>query len=169
MTMTMTTQKLTVAGAFIAGALLAWAAGGISPKQARATPPSNTGFTATPLAAAVLGPINTKAETDDWELELKTSGKSDVYFTHFKLAPGAHGGWHSHPGPSIIAVKSGTATFYDDCVDPTIPMVFPAGTGFVEEAGCVHILVNEGDVDLEVVVMQIVPRGAPRRIDEPAP
>jgi len=48
-------------------------------------------------------------------------------------------------------------------------MVFPAGTGFVEDAGCVHILVNEGDVDLEVVVMQIVPRGAPRRIDEEDP
>jgi hypothetical protein len=39
----------------------------------------------------------------------------------------------------------------------------------VEDARRVHILVNEGDVDLEVVVMQIVPFGAPRRIDEPAP
>jgi hypothetical protein len=33
----------------------------------------------------------------------------------------------------------------------------------------VHLLANGGDVDLEVVVVQIVPRGAPRRIDEPAP
>ena len=66
-------------------------------------------------------------------------------------------------------VRSGTATFYDDCIDPTIPLVFPAGTGFVEDAECVHILVNEGDVDLEVVVMQIVPFGAPRRIDQPQP
>jgi hypothetical protein len=39
----------------------------------------------------------------------------------------------------------------------------------VEDAGCVHLLANEGDVDLEVIVVQIVPQGAPRRIDEPAP
>ena len=163
--MTRKTLKLTLAAAFVACAVC-----GIALRDSRATPSSKTGFTSTPLAGpAVLGPINTWAETDDWELELRTRGQSDVYMTHIKLAPGAFSGWHSHPGPSIIAVRSGTATFYDDCFDPTIPLVFPAGTGFVEDAGCVHILVNEGDVDLEVVVMQIVPRGAPRRIDEPAP
>ena len=32
-----------------------------------------------------------------------------------------------------------------------------------------HLLSNEGDVDLKVVVVQIVPLGAPRRIDEPPP
>ena len=164
------TLKLTVAGAFVAGALVACAVGGVALRDSRATPPSEEGFTPTPLARAVLKQdINTRAETDDWQIELKTRGESEVFFTHFKLAPGAHGGWHSHPGPSIIAVKSGTATFYDDCVDPNIPQRFPAGTGFVEDAGCVHILVNEGDVDLEVVVMQIVPKGATRRIDEADP
>ena len=168
--MTRMTQKVTVAGAFIAGALVACALGGTALKLAQATPPSKTGFTVTPLAGAVLKQnINTGAETEDWEIELKTWGESEVFFTHIKLAPGAHGGWHSHPGPSIIAVKSGTATFYDDCIDPTVPLVIPAGSGFVEDAGCVHILVNEGDEDLEVVVMQIVPKGAPRRIDEADP
>ena len=136
----------------------------------RATPPSPQGFASTGLAGpAVLDEIDTKAETEDWELELKTRGLSDVYMTRFNLAPGAHGGWHSHPGPSIIAVTSGTATFYDACDDLAAPHDFPAGTGFVEDAGCVHILVNEGDEDLEVVVTQIVPHGAPRRINEPQP
>jgi quercetin dioxygenase-like cupin family protein len=116
----------------------------------------------------MLDEIDTKAETDAWEVELKTRGFSDVFVSDLKLAPGAHGGWHSHPGPSIIAVKSGTATFYDECND-FIPQSYPAGTGFVEDAGCVHLLVNEGDVDLEVIVLQLVPLGAPRRIDEPAP
>jgi quercetin dioxygenase-like cupin family protein len=167
--MTRMTQKLTVVGAFVAGALVACAAGGIGPRLAQATPPSNPGFTPTPLAGAVLKQdINTWAETDDWEIELKTKGESDVFFTHIKLAPGAHGGWHSHPGPSIIAVKSGTATFYDDCDDFTRRQ-YPAGTGFVEDADCVHLLANEGTEDLVVVVMQIVELGAPRRIDQPAP
>jgi quercetin dioxygenase-like cupin family protein len=152
----------------LAGALVACGLGGFGLGLTRATPPTE-GFTATAIAGpAVLGPVDTEADDDDWKIKLKTKGLSDVYMTHFKLAPGANGGWHSHPGPSIIAVKAGTATFYDDCVD-FIPQHFPAGTGFVEDAGCVHILVNEGDVDLEVVVVQIVPQGAPRRIDEDPP
>ena len=65
-------------------------------------------------------------------------------------------------------MRAGTATFYDEC-DDFERHSYPAGTGFVEDAGCVHILSNEGDVDLEVVVVQIVPRGAPRRIDEADP
>jgi quercetin dioxygenase-like cupin family protein len=152
----------------LAAALVTCAVGGITLRFAKATPPSE-GFTGTAIVGpVVLDEIDTMAETDAWKLRLKTKGFSDVYMTHFKLAPGAHGGWHSHPGPSIIAVKAGTATFYDEC-DNFTRHQYPAGTGFVEDAGCVHLLANEGDVDLEVVVVQIVPFGAPRRIDEPAP
>jgi quercetin dioxygenase-like cupin family protein len=81
---------------------------------------------------------------------------------------GGHGGWHSHPGPSILAVESGTASIYHGH-DPAMPHVYPEGSAFVEDAHSVHIVVNEGDTDLELVVLQIVPLGAPRRIDEPAP
>jgi quercetin dioxygenase-like cupin family protein len=163
MTMTRKTLKLTLTGAFVACAV-----GGIALRDTRATPPTQ-GFASTALVGpAVLDDIDTKAETDDWDIELMTKGLSDVYMTYFRLAPGANGGWHSHPGPSIIAVKSGTATFYDECND-FAPLSYPAGTGFVEDAGCVHLLANQGNVDLEVLVTQIVPRGAPRRIDEPNP
>ena len=151
----------------LAGALVACGVGGIAAGLAWATPPQ--GLTSTGLVGPVeFDEFDTMAETEDWKVRLKAKGLSDVYVTHLKLVPGGHGGWHSHPGPSIIAVKSGTATFYDECNDFT-PQVYPAGTGFVEDAGCVHLLANEGNVDLEVVVMQIVPRGAPRRIDEADP
>ena len=132
-----------------------------------ATPPFL--FTATNIVGpSLVGEIDTKAETDDWEIELRTRGLSDVYMTEIKIAPGGHGGWHSHPGPSFICVKSGTATFYDDC-DDFERQQFAAGTGFVEDADCIHLLANEGDVELVVVVMQIVPFGAPRRLDQPDP
>ena len=161
--MTRKTLKLTAAVALVACAVC-----GLAQRDTKATPPSQ-GFVSTPIAGpALLDEILTVHQTQDWGVMIKTRGLSDVYFTHLKLAPGAHGGWHSHPGPSIIAVRAGTATFYDECND-FFPQVYPAGTGFVEDAGCVHILVNEGNVDLEVVVMQIVPKGAPRRIDEPNP
>ena len=157
------TWKLMLAGAFVACAF-----GGFAVGLAWVTPPS-PGFVSTPIAGpALFDEIHTVHQTPDWGVMIKTRGLSDVFFTHIKVPPGGHGGWHSHPGPSIIAVKSGTATFYDEC-DNFTPQVYPTGTGFVEDAECVHLLANEGDVDLEVVVIQIVPKGAPRRIDEPAP
>ena len=141
--------------------------GAFAIKTVWATPPQ--GFTSTSLVGPVMvDEFDTMAHDDDWGVRLKTRDVSDVYVTHIKIVPGGHGGWHSHPGPSIISVKAGTATFYDECADFE-PATYPAGTGFVEDAGCVHLLANEGYVDLEVIVVQIVPRGAPRRIDEPAP
>jgi quercetin dioxygenase-like cupin family protein len=157
----MTTRKirfgLTLAGVFAAmTASVAWA-----------TPP--VGFTATNIVGpSLVDEIQTKSESDDHIL-IRSKFLSDVYVTHITITPGGHGGWHSHPGPSFITVKSGEATFYDDCDDPIVARLYPAGTGFVEDAGCVHLLANEGTMDLEVVVVQIVPFGEPRRIDEPAP
>ena len=151
----------------VATACIACALAGLALRTARATPP--VGFTATNLVGPVtLGDYDTMAGEDDWKVRLKAKGLSDVYVTHIKIAPGGHGGWHSHPGPSIITVKAGTATFYDDC-DDFIRHSYAAGSAFVEDAACVHLLANEGDVDLEVIVIQIVPFEAPRRIDEPAP
>jgi hypothetical protein len=47
--------------------------------------------------------------------------------------------------------------------------VYLAGNGFVEEAGGVHNVTNEGASDLELVILHLVPLGVPRRIDEPEP
>jgi quercetin dioxygenase-like cupin family protein len=155
--------KLMLAVAFVACAV-----GGFALRNTQATPPT-AGFTSTPIVGpTVVDEFDSMAQADDWKARLKTKGLSDVYVTHFAIVPGGNGGWHSHPGPSIIAVKAGTATFYDEC-DDFVRQQIPAGSGFVEDAGCVHLLANEGSVDLEVVVIQIGPRGAPRRIDEPAP
>jgi quercetin dioxygenase-like cupin family protein len=162
MTMSKKTLKLLMAGAFVASAF-----GAFATQTARATPPQD--FTAINLVGPVkLDDIQTLIETPGYGAMIKTRGQSDVYVTNIKIKPGGHGGWHSHPGPSIITIKSGTASFYDECDDFT-PHAYAAGSGFVEDAGCVHLLANEGNVDLEVVVVQIVPLGAPRRIDEPAP
>src|SRR5262245_53487586 len=161
----MSKKKLKLA---VAGVLVATAVGVVALRGARATPPS-PGFVGTPIVGPVLmDEVQTVHETRDWGAMIKTRGLSDVYITHLKIPPSGHGGWHSHPGPSIITVRAGTPTFYDEC-DDFMPHSYPAGTGFVEDAECVHILTNAGNVDLEVVVVQIVPRGAPRRIDEPAP
>jgi hypothetical protein len=48
--------------------------------------------------------------------------------------------------------------------------VYPAGTGVIDPGdGHVHLLRNEGSANLVTVTVQILPAGAPRRIDAPAP
>ena len=109
-----------------------------------------------------------KSETGGHEVEFKTKGSSDIWVVHNKIAPGGHTGWHSHPGPSIISVKSGTATEYHGD-DPNTPIVHFAGSSFVDDGQGAHIVRNEGSTDLELVAFQILPSGATRRIDQPAP
>jgi quercetin dioxygenase-like cupin family protein len=104
-----------------------------------------------------------------WKGRIQTKGASDLYVLQNTIARGGTFGWHSHPGPSLVIVKSGTATFYMSD-DPTCsPQVVQAGQGFVDNGHDTHVVRNEGSVDLVTVVVSLVPAGFQRRIDEPAP
>jgi quercetin dioxygenase-like cupin family protein len=132
-----------------------------------ATPP--IGVTTLPLGSGRFDQIDTKVKTGAWKAEIRTKGASDFHVLQNTIIPGGTFGWHSHPGPSLVIVKSGTATFYMGD-DPTCtPHVVPAGSGFVDAGGDVHVVRNEGSVDLVTVVASLVPAGAARRIDEPDP
>jgi quercetin dioxygenase-like cupin family protein len=152
----------------MAGFLAVCVLGGIAAGTAWAT--AGSGITTTPISGpARLGETNAGSESGGHEVEIKTKGQSDVYVSHLSIVPGGHGGWHSHPGPSIISVKSGQATFYQGDDPDRTPHVYLVGSSFVEDGGDVHIVRNEGSTNLELVVLQIVPAGAPRRIDQPKP
>ena len=142
---------------------------------ALATPPS--GVTTSIIAVGRFDDINatTKTDidsgtrTDFWQSRIDTKGLSDLHVLQNTIAPGGTFGWHSHPGPSLVIVKSGTATFYM-ADDPTCsPHVVQAGSGFVDNGHDTHVVRNEGSVDLVTVVVSFVPAGFARRIDEPAP
>jgi quercetin dioxygenase-like cupin family protein len=134
---------------------------------ALATP--SVGVTTNTIALGHFDSINTKIKTGAWKASIKTKGASDLHVLENTIKPGGTFGWHSHPGPSLVIVKSGTATFYL-ADDPTCsPHVVPAGSGFVDSGGDVHVVRNEGTVDLVTVVVSLVPAGEPRRIDQPAP
>jgi len=129
---------------------------------------ASSGFSTEQLSLGRFGEM--RINTGD--VKLKTKGDSDVYVVRNTVVPGGQSGWHYHPGPSLITVVQGTATFYDSD-DPTCtPRVFPAGSGIIDDsvdASHVHLLRNEGTTNLITVTMQIVPAGAPRRVDAPAP
>ena len=159
--------RLTIVGLL---GLFVWVVAGIvsSPDTARATPAFQ--FSSQTLARSLFGEIDVRTHVDTHKVEIRTKGASDVYVVSNKVPVGGHSGWHSHPGPSIVSVKSGTATLYDGDDPNCTPVTYPAGTGFVDKGdGHVHILRNEGTVELETVAFSIVPAGADRRIDAPDP
>jgi quercetin dioxygenase-like cupin family protein len=132
-----------------------------------ATPPS--GVTPTVFGVGKLSSFNTSGTIGAWAAKMNIRGASDLHVLSNRIAPGGSFGWHSHPGPSFVLVKSGTATVYLGADRTCRPHKFRAGSGFVDKGRAVHIVRNEGTVALVTVVVSFVPRGAVRRIDERRP
>lgn len=128
-----------------------------------------SGFTATQIAKGVYGAMDLNADKDaGWDLKLKTKADSDVYVTRNAIAAGGQSGWHTHPGPSLITVTVGEITVYE--ADLCTPVHYRAGDGSVDlGSGHVHLIRNESGAAAETVVVQIIPKDAARRIDEPVP
>jgi quercetin dioxygenase-like cupin family protein len=105
-----------------------------------------------------------------WLLMTRVRGDSDVYVTRHTFPVGAHTGWHTHPGPSLITVVAGELTVYESDSPNCTPIVYHTGESFTD-IGCgdVHLVRNEGDVEAQDVAVQIVPAGALRRIDADQP
>jgi quercetin dioxygenase-like cupin family protein len=161
--MSQKTSKLLFAIVLVVGAF-----GAIAIRVAWATPPK--GLAQTLIAGPVsLDNFQVVHQTPSWGVIMQTRGNSDAYVATNTIAPGGDTGWHSHPGPVFVLITAGAATVYEGD-DPTFtPTVYPAGTGFIDEPDTTHIVRNEGDVNLVLTAVFLVPQGAPRRIDEPAP
>lgn len=133
----------------------------------QATPGS--GVTSVPIVSGNLDPVNFHVKTGDWMAQLRIKGQTDVSVVENRVAPGGTFGWHSHPGPSLIVVKSGEITFYR-ADDPTCtPDLRRAGDALIDEGSSAHVGRNEGTVDVVVIVTRFLPAGAATRTDEPAP
>jgi quercetin dioxygenase-like cupin family protein len=102
-----------------------------------------------------------------WILLTQVNGDSDLYITQLTFQPGGQTGWHTHPGPSLVTVTEGTVTAYEhDCTFAT----YSAGQSFTDIAcGDVHNVRNETSAEAKTVAVQLVPHGAPRRINADDP
>lgn len=140
---------------------------GISAGVAVATP-GLLASGSTPVRGTVATPFKVGI---DGLLKLKTKGPIDVADQTITIQPGGHTGWHSHPGPALAVIKSGTLTLYNGNDPACTPHVFTAGQAFVDPGGGhVHIARNESDGILEVSVTYLLPVGAGPRTDvSPAP
>lgn len=121
--------------------------------------------------ATVADALNVKFKNQfaDFEMKLQTKGPTDFISQQVVFAPGGTSGWHSHAGPALVSVTSGTATFYEADDPSCSPIVVPAGTAFVEQGEDVHIARNEGTTNLVFNILYITPVGAAQRVDQPSP
>ena len=90
-------------------------------------------------------------------LNLHVKGPSDVLQSLLVFQPGGDTGWHIHPGPVVVVVKSGALTEYhsNGCVT-----VHPAGSVFFEKADEVHRAVNQTAGEAQVYATFISPTGS---------
>jgi quercetin dioxygenase-like cupin family protein len=97
-----------------------------------------------------------------------SSSPGDVAVQQVILAPGGTSGWHAHPGPAIVIVKSGEFTLDQahDCSSAT----YAPGEVVVEPTGHVHRARNVGTTNTEIWVAYLdLPVGASQRIEAPDP
>ena len=103
------------------------------------------------------------------KVKLQTSGPMEQAVQRIVAIPGATFGWHSHPGPTIVTVLSGTLSFYhaEEC---THRINYTAGQSFSNMPDEIHLARNEGTVDLVIYATYYVPVGTGAlRIDQPSP
>ena len=80
------------------------------------------------------------------------------------IGPGGHTGWHSHPGPVVVVIKTGALTFYSS-EDPTCTgRTYTAGQAFIDSGqGHIHIARNlsaSENVELWATYFDVPPGGA---------
>ena len=89
-------------------------------------------------------------------IRLKAHQPIDVVIAHLTFPPGATGGWHRHPGPTVVTVTVGSLTTIDrDCVRH----VYTAGQSFVEPGSARHAALNTSTTTTETMVTFFVPAG----------
>ena len=105
-------------------------------------------------------------------VKLQTKQSVDFVTQQIVIAPGGSTGWHSHPGPVLVTVKSGelTLVYAEDtsCEGNT----YSAGESFVDRGDeFIHTALNRTPANLEFWATYLVPGepGTPARIDESSP
>jgi hypothetical protein len=133
---------------------------------------------ATPGIGIIAAPVHARGTAEELNVhskagvKLQTKSSVDFVTQQITIGPGGSTGWHSHPGPVLVTVKSGALTlvYADDsaCEGRT----FSAGQSFVDRGDEIdHNAFNRGTTNVELWATYLVPGapGTPARIDEADP
>ena len=104
---------------------------------------------------------------------LMTCGSTpcDTAYQQLTIQPGGHTGWHTHPGPTFVAIAQGEGTLYHG-ISGCPSHKYGVGAGFMQPATEVHNMRNEGTTPLVLWAFYALPPGtsnAAIRVDQPQP
>jgi quercetin dioxygenase-like cupin family protein len=94
------------------------------------------------------------------DIKVQTKGPVDIVVADVSFPVLASAGWHNHPGPVFVVVKSGTLSVWGpDCVKHQYSQGGPEGASFFEAGQVTSLLVkNESaTIAVEVKATFIVP------------
>ena len=95
---------------------------------------------------------------------------ADIFVQHVRLGANGATGWHTHPGPALVAVVKGALTYQDAATNRCNSIPYEPGEGFVDRGfGHVHRAIAGPDgVDFYVVYLlppgtasHVIPATAP--------
>jgi quercetin dioxygenase-like cupin family protein len=95
----------------------------------------------------------------------------DTAMQQLTIAPGGFTGWHTHPGPTFVAVADGEGTLYH-AMSGCPATKYATGAGFMQPPTEVHNMRNEGTKPLVLWAFYALPPGtatAAIRVDQPQP
>jgi mannose-6-phosphate isomerase-like protein (cupin superfamily) len=91
-------------------------------------------------------------------ISCETAASCDLAFQQLTIAPGGHTGWHTHPGPTFVAVSQGEGTLYRDAAGcPNVK--YGPNAGFFQPSSETHNFRNEGTTNLTVYAFYMLPSG----------
>jgi quercetin dioxygenase-like cupin family protein len=126
-------------------------------------PAQPSGVHITPLSH---GTIGERVRADSAGIEVKTRGPRDMLVTSITVDPGGSFGWHTHPGPVLVAVGKGTLAVYEahgaHCMRSTVS----AGQAFIEDGGHVHLARNETSTPVELNAIFLARTGTTEFLNE---
>jgi mannose-6-phosphate isomerase-like protein (cupin superfamily) len=82
----------------------------------------------------------------------------DLAFQQLTISPGGYTGWHTHPGPTFVAVAQGDGTLYQDAAGCPSSKYGP-NSGFFQPSSEIHNFRNEGSTALTVYAFYMLPSG----------
>jgi hypothetical protein len=127
------------------------------------------------MARGTLGPTNGSnlIVNSKTGVHLKALGSTDIVTQQIRIGPGGHTGWHSHPGPVLVTVKTGSLQLIYSNDTSCQGVVYEAGDSFVDRGEeNVHIARASPFDGVELWATYFVPGGnptAPFRLDAPDP
>jgi hypothetical protein len=84
---------------------------------------------------------------------------TDVLIQHVRLGANAATGWHTHPGPALVAVAKGSLAYQEAKANSCRSVPYGAGEGFLDRGfGHVHRAVA-GRAGVDFYVVYLLPPG----------